>query len=135
MVGKGKYKFKMTPQRMAILNFLKDNKSHPTVEDVYKSIIKQYPSVSLATVYKNLEMFKNLGMVKELNIEQGKKHFDPDMTDHHHIVCTKCNKIVDVEADFDLSLPEYSKKGFEIINSRVEFYGICPECKHKNKKN
>ncbi|MCX7914265.1 MAG: transcriptional repressor [Thermodesulfovibrionales bacterium] len=122
----------MTPQRMAILNYLKDNKDHPAVEDIYKSIITQFPTISLATVYKNLEMLKNLGMLKELSIGQDKKHFDPNVSPHHHLICKECKKIVDIDVKFDLNIPEHSKKGFEIIGSHIEFYGICPECKKKS---
>ncbi len=124
-------KLKQTPQRLAIINFLKDNKEHPSVEDVYKAIFEQFPTISLATVYNNLEVLKNLGMLKELTIDPDKKHFDPNTTPHHHLICNACKRIVDIDLDFDLNLPDELKNDFEIIGNHVEFYGICPDCRHK----
>lgn len=124
-------KLKQTPQRLAIINFLKDNKEHPSVEDVYKAIFEQFPTISLATVYNNLEILKNLGMLKELTIDPDKKHFDPNISPHHHLICTECKRIVDIEIEFDLKLPDTYKFDFEITGNHVEFYGLCPNCKDK----
>ncbi len=122
---------KQTPQRLAIINFLKDNKNHPSVEDVYKAILVQFPTISLATVYNNLEMLKNLGMLREITIDPEKKHFDPDVTLHHHLICNECKRIVDIDLKFDLELPNDCKHDFEIIGNHIEFYGICRDCRNK----
>lgn len=122
---------KQTPQRLAIINFLKGNNNHPSVEDIYKAILTQFPTISLATVYNNLEMLKNLGMLREITIDPEKKHFDPNITLHHHLICNECKRIVDIDLDFDLELPHYCKHDFEVTGNHIEFYGICPDCKDK----
>lgn len=127
---------KQTPQRLAIINFLENNKNHPSVEDIYKAILVQFPTISLATVYNNLETLKNLGMLREITIDPGKKHFDPDTTPHHHLICNECKRIVDIDVDFELEIPDDCKYDFEITGNHIEFYGICPDCRNKkdNKK-
>jgi Fur family peroxide stress response transcriptional regulator len=127
-----KYKelgLKLTPQRLSILAYLEGNKGHPTAEEIYKKVSRRFPTMSFATVYNTLETLKRRGMVKEVMIEHGKKHFDPNIELHHHLICSKCKRIADIHADFDLAVPEKDIQGFKIIGSHVEFYGICPQCR------
>jgi Fur family peroxide stress response transcriptional regulator len=127
-----KYKelgLKLTPQRLSILAYLEGNKDHPTAEEIYKKVSKRFPTMSFATVYNTLETLKRQGMIKEVMIEHGKKHFDPNIERHHHLICSKCKRIADIHADFDLAVPEKDIQGFKIIGSHVEFYGICPQCR------
>ena len=120
---------KLTPQRIAILDYLKDNSDHPSAEDIYKAIIKLHPTMSFATVYNTLEAIRKKGGVQELTIDPGKKRFDPDTKPHHHLICNCCKRIVDIKEDYDLKLPADKLKGFEITGNHVEFYGVCPACK------
>jgi Fur family peroxide stress response transcriptional regulator len=122
-------KIKLTPQRLAILGFLEGNKSHPSAEDIYKSVLKQFPTMSFATVYNTLEALRGKGVLKELTIDPGKKRYDPDNTSHHHLICTKCKKVVDITKDFKLSVSEEMTQGFEIQDKHIEFYGICKKCR------
>lgn len=85
---------KITPQRIAIIEYLLNTKSHPSADDIYKEIIKKYPSMSYATVYNTLITLKNLGEVVELAIDSEKKRFDMDTSLHHHFYCTKCKKFL-----------------------------------------
>jgi Fur family peroxide stress response transcriptional regulator len=127
-----KYKelgLKLTPQRLSILAYLEGNKGHPTAEEIYKKVSRRFPTMSFATVYNTLETLKRRGMVKEVMIEHGKKHFDPNIELHHHLICSKCKRIADIHANFDLAVPEKDMQGFKIIGSHVEFYGICPRCR------
>lgn len=124
-----KYDFKMTPQRLAIMEYLKDNKEHPSALDVFTSISKRFPTISFATVYNTLEMLKKKGLVLELNIDPERKRFDPDTNPHHHMICTKCGKVVDVFMEFPLNIPEIETRGFEIERIHIDVYGICETCK------
>jgi len=126
--------FKLTPQRAAIMAFLEDNHSHPSAEDIYEAVLEKYPMVSLATVYNTLEVLKQLGRVAELNIDGERKHFDPIMSPHHHLICTKCKEIVDILKDFDLDVPRDLSKGFRIVGRRADFYGLCPACSETEEK-
>jgi len=123
---------KLTPQRLAILDYLNGNKSHPSAEAIYKAVSKQFPTMSFATVYNTLETLLNKGSIRELKIEAGKKRYDYDIAPHHHIICVGCKKIVDLYKDYKIPLPDDITQEFELINKNVEFYGTCQNCKKRN---
>jgi len=102
--------FRLTPQRLSILEFLEDNTDHPTAEDIFNGIKKTHPTISLATVYNTVQALNDIGELTELTIDSERKHYDPDTSVHHHIVCTTCKKIADVFVDYSASLrlPEVS---------------------------
>lgn len=124
-------KFKMTPQRAAILAFLEGNESHPSAEDIFEAVSAEYPMMSLATVYNTIEALKERGLLWELSIDDERKRYDPNTKLHHHLICGVCRKVVDIHMEFDLDVPEDRAQGFEITGRHVEFYGICPECGKK----
>ncbi|KPU42273.1 transcriptional regulator PerR [Oxobacter pfennigii] len=122
---------KLTPQRIAVYEMLKNTKAHPSAETIYNTIKEQYPTMSLATVYKTLKTLEEIGLVMELNVGEGNFRYDSNTQPHSHIVCNKCGKVDDIE-DADLShINEAVKKHTEytVLSSKVYFYGICPECK------
>lgn len=122
---------KLTPQRLAILDYLRDNLEHPSAEDIYKAILERFPTMSFATVYNTLETLREKGAIQELTIDPQKKRFDPNPRPHHHLICTKCRRILDIHIDYQLHVPEEKKNGFEIVGNHIEFYGICPGCRLK----
>ncbi len=127
-----KYKkigLKLTPQRIAILDYLDGNKMHPSAEEIYREVSKRFPTMSFATVYNTLEALRQRGSILELTIDPGKKRFDPNTEPHHHLICTRCRKIEDVHRNYDLSVPNAYRNGFEITGNHIEFYGVCPECR------
>jgi len=123
--------FKLTPQRLAILDYLDGNKSHPSADDIYRKVKKRFPTMSFATVYNTIEALKKREGVLELTIDPERKRYDPNTVPHHHLVCMRCKKIVDVRANFTINIPGNQKEGFKVIGNHIEFYGICPECKQK----
>lgn len=129
-----KYKelgLKLTPQRLSILSCLEGNKDHPTAEDIYRKVSKKFPTMSLATVYNTLETLMRQGRLARVTIDPDKRHFDPNLEKHHHLICSECKRITDIHVDFDLEVPKEEMQGFQITGSHVEFYGICPECRKK----
>jgi len=120
---------KLTPQRIAILNYLSGNKNHPSAEDIYLAVKKQFPTMSFATVYNTLEALKEKGTVRELKIDSHKKRYDPDMSAHYHLICTKCDTVFDVFKDFETNLPDDMARGFEVVSTNIEFFGLCQKCK------
>ncbi|MBI5493129.1 MAG: transcriptional repressor [Deltaproteobacteria bacterium] len=128
--GKG---FKLTPQRLAILKFLEGNTNHPTAEDIYVEIKKKYPTVSFATVYNTVEALRERGEILEITIDPERKHFDPNPTPHHHIICSKCKKLGDIFVDYSealrLGLPENITKEYTVTGNHVDFYGVCKNCR------
>lgn len=124
---------KLTPQRLAILECLEGNKTHPSAEDIYRAVRKRFPTMSFATVYNTLEVLKEKGGLQALTIDPDRMRYDPDTSPHHHLICLACKKVVDVHADLKTELPAAMRQGFEVTGSHMEFYGLCPECK-KDKK-
>ncbi len=129
-----KTRMRMTPQRMAVLDYLKDNKSHPSAADVFRAVSERFPTISFATVYNTLQMLKDRGRVTELSMDPDKKRFDPDPAPHHHVICIRCRAIMDITRTFDLELPEGERHGFEIVGNHVDFYGLCLRCREKEEK-
>jgi len=123
--------FKLTPQRLAILDYLEGNTSHPSAEDIYKAVSVQFPTMSFATVYNTLDSLKEKGYVLELTIDPAKKRFDPCTDLHHHLICTVCSRVQDLHIDFSIDLPDHVKANFTITGNHIEFYGICPVCRNR----
>ena len=130
-----KYKekgLKLTPQRLAILNYLDGNTSHPSAGDIYKHIKRVYPTVSFATVYNTLQVLHEKGEVMEITIDPQKKHYDPNTKAHHHIICTEYNKIGDIFEDYSgaIRLPHHIAEEFKPVGNHINFYGICKKCQN-----
>ena len=125
---------KMTPQRLSILEFLEGNTSHPSAEEIYREVKQKYPMMSFATVYNTLEALKKRGYLTELAIDPGRRRYDPDTGYHHHLICTRCRKIVDIHTELSIDIPEADRARFEIEGNHVEFYGVCFQCKENKKE-
>ncbi len=124
---------KLTPQRLAILEFLEGNKEHPSAAAIYEAVGVKFPTMSFATVYNTLRILRDKEKLLELSIDPEKKRYDPDTAPHHHLICTECGKIVDIFSRFEVGIPEEEQQGFEITGNHVDFYGLCPQC-HMEKK-
>jgi Fur family peroxide stress response transcriptional regulator len=122
---------KATPQRLAILEFLDGNTSHPTAEAVYQALKPCYPSLSLATVYNTLEALQKAGKVVELTINPSRRHFDPDTGFHHHFFCRSCQGITDLEGDPAFLPRAEIPAGFKLEEVIIHYYGLCPGCQKK----
>jgi len=129
----------LTPQRMAVTEFLSRSKNHPTVDEIHRAIQKRYPTMSVATVYSTLKLLKELGEIQELSIrKRGKACFDPNPNIHHHLLCRKCGKIVNIEIDYPKNCPIIQKEivnGCKVEEIQAYLYGICSECLNKAKEN
>ncbi len=122
--------FKLTPQRIAILDCLEGNKEHPSAENIYRHVSKKFPTMSFATVYNTLTALRDKGSVLELTVDPNKKRYDPNTVPHNHLICISCKRIVDIHIDYKLELPDGVKEAFEVTGNHIEFYGICPGCKN-----
>lgn len=124
--------FKLTPQRSAILDFLLENRDHPSAEDVYNGIKDRYPMISFSTVYNTLRILQRIGLLKVLTITENKVIFDPDTKPHHHLYCRNCGRIVDVHLDADSCLRKNTS--VKVDSYRIYLYGICPDCLKKERE-
>jgi Fur family peroxide stress response transcriptional regulator len=121
---------RMTPQRHAILSYLLNSMTHPTADEIYKALEPRFPSMSVATVYNNLKVFIEAGLVRELTYGDNSSRFDADMTDHYHALCEVCGKITDFDYS-PLKEVEHAAReqtGFQVKGHRLEVYGICADC-------
>ncbi|MCR5691972.1 MAG: transcriptional repressor [Eubacterium sp.] len=118
-------------QREAVLRFMKSTKTHPTAEQVYKAVREDFPKISLATVYRNLNLLVEHGQLRRLNSGNGVDHFDAVLTAHNHFVCRQCGRMFDLEAQVEVQVEPTSLEGFsgEMEEYQLFFYGICQECK------
>jgi len=123
--------FKLTPQRIAVLEYLQNNKEHPSAETVYRNVSKTFPTMSFATVYNTLATLRNKGHLLELTIDADKRRYDPNTNPHNHLICRECRMIVDIHVEYALDVPGSVRGDFEITGNHVEFYGVCPECKNQ----
>lgn len=125
------YNIRVTPQRQAILNFLKQTDTHPTAEEIYEHVRHSFPGISLATVYNTVNLFVELGLVRELTNADRSSRFDGDVSDHYHLVCNKCGSIFDYHGrDLDDIEAEVTRDtGFQVSSRRLDFFGICPNCR------
>ncbi len=121
---------KLTPQRLAILNYLSGNTSHPSAEDIYKAVLKQFPTMSFATIYNTIDALTAKGKVRILTVDPDKKRYDPNIEPHHHLFCVRCKNIVDVKEDFQLHLSSDITENFDVSSSLIEFHGTCKKCKN-----
>jgi Fur family peroxide stress response transcriptional regulator len=121
--------FKRTPQRLAILEYLDGNTSHPSAEDIFKAVSKKYHSMSFATVYNTLNTLTQAGALRELTIDSDRKRYDPNTSLHHHLICVSCRKIVDVTEEIKVDLPKSASCNFKILGNHIEFYGQCAACR------
>lgn len=127
---------RMTNQREVILRELRKSKQHLTADELYERVKKDMPRISLATVYRNLEILSEAGMIQKLEISGRQKRFDWDTAAHDHIYCVQCHRIDNLDLEHKSISKEVLKKvsSYEITGYRLEFAGICPSCKKKNNK-
>jgi Fur family peroxide stress response transcriptional regulator len=124
--------FRVTPQRVAIVEYVMSTNTHPSAEEVYKLIKKKYPMVSLATVYKTLELLMEMGVVRELSFTDGAR-YDANIGKHVNVVCINCGRIEDMadESLIELESRIAKRSRYKISSARYELYGYCDECKSR----
>ena len=123
--------FRITPQRLLVIRILAESEGHPTVEQIYEEVRAEFPTTSLATVYKTISLLKEVNEILELGFPDGSNRYDGNKPfPHPHVICTKCKKITDpdlINLD-DLSEKMSRKTGFRIFSHRLDFFGLCPDC-------
>ena len=125
---------KLTPQRIAVYEYLLGTKGHPSAEIIYSALIEKFPTMSLATVYKSLKTLCKVALIQELNLGEGNFRYDAIIEDHAHFQCTRCNVVFDLmNVPTDKVMDAVSlNQVFHIESSKLYFYGSCTECNQKN---
>lgn len=132
--------YKLTPQRRAIVNIIISNEgSHLTTEELYDLVKKECPEIGLATVYRTVQLLGDIGILCKFDLNDGCSRYElvheEENHQHHHLICTSCNKVIEVQGDLLEALEHNieAKYNFKVLNHSVKFYGLCSECAKKKK--
>ncbi|MDH7489237.1 MAG: transcriptional repressor [Anaerolineae bacterium] len=123
---------RLTPQRIALIRVLTSSEDHPTAAQLYDRLRAQFPTMSLGTVYKTLDLLFEMGEVLEISVSDGAAHYDGRKPfPHPHLICIRCRKIRDAESSLaeNMTLEITQTSGFRIVGHRLDFYGLCPDCR------
>ncbi|HWJ04030.1 MAG TPA: transcriptional repressor [Verrucomicrobiae bacterium] len=125
---------RLTPQRQAILEYLKGVTTHPNAEEVYMDIRGKFPGISLGTIYNTLNMLRDKGLIQELSYGDMSSRFDGNPEPHYHLTCERCGKVVDYHRPMLAGLEADAARdtGFVITGHRLELYGTCADCQHSH---
>ena len=125
------YDIKPSVQRIAIMQYLLEHKTHPCIDEIYSALCTSIPTLSKTTVYNTLKLFTEHGAAQMLTIDERNACFDGDTSCHAHFLCRKCGRI------FDFPLPlmerratdELNQTGFQTDETQLYYKGLCPDCK------
>ncbi len=122
----------MTSQRLAIINLLSKDMTHPGAADILKKIRKSLPQVSMSTVYYTLDVLKKEGLIQELEFYDQDNRYDINISNHINLICKKCGRIEDLSGGTSLSYMQIQQKtDFQPVAMRYEYYGYCKDCRRK----
>ncbi len=120
-------------QRDAIYNYICSTKSHPTAEAVYEAVCEDFPKISLATVYRNLQLLEETGSIQKIPSFDAKDHYDGNVSEHPHFECRSCGAVIDLDMDNLDFLKTLGSQGFDgkIEQTQLVFFGQCGKCCQK----
>jgi len=121
---------RMTRQRKTILEVVRQEKTHPSADEIYDRVRKHLPNISLGTVYRNLEILAESGEIQKLELGGTTKRYDWNPNKHYHIRCLRCGRVDDapIAPLNQLENELYGATVFTIVGHRLEFEGLCPTC-------
>lgn len=124
---------RLTTQRQIILEELGKVTSHPTANEVYDMVRKRLPRIGLGTVYRNLELMADTGVILKLEVGGTQKRFDAKTVPHYHIRCSSCGKVDDVHMEVQQQINQLAESvsNYEILGHHIEFTGLCQDCQNK----
>jgi Fe2+ or Zn2+ uptake regulation protein len=126
------HEIKPSVQRLAIMDYLNEHKTHPTADEIFNALSPSIPTLSRTTIYNTLKLFTQQGVVQAITIDERTEHFDADTSIHAHFLCKKCGKIYDAEISVS-HIPgekEFEKEGHQVDETYLFYKGICKDCKN-----
>ena len=127
-----KHQLKVTPQRLGILNSM-HKAGHINIEELFKQIKKEFSSISLATLYKNIHAMLGVELLKEVQIPHAKPKYEITKAPHAHLLCDNCGKFEDIFLDVDTMLNNAAKQSnYQLKESSVVYNGLCPTCQNNS---
>lgn len=126
--------FRLTPQRQTILHIFQTlrQSNHLSAEDLHNILVAQGERISLSTVYRTLHVMAYMGILRELELAEGHKHYElnsPDPHQHHHLVCVQCNRTLEFESDLidRIGTKQAEAEGYHLLDCQLTIYIVCPE--------
>lgn len=121
---------KYSRHRETIKNYLHGRTDHPTADSIYRQIKADHPKMSLGTIYRNLTLLSDQGLLQRIYSPDGSVHFDPNPEQHGHFICTTCHSIRDIELPSEESFSDFyqSKSGDQVASCTICLYGTCRQC-------
>ena len=122
---------RFSKQRQIIYDMIKNNPVHPTADYIYNTLKKDYPDLSLGTVYRNLNVLTESGLILKITSDSDSEHYDGNTENHYHLMCEECNHIFDVNIPYLDNIEEEAQKesAHLIKNHSLVFTGVCSECR------
>ena len=120
----------VTHQRQVLYEVMQGMEGHPSPEEIYAEVKQHVPSISLATVYKNIHLFVESGVLREVSLHHGSQRVEMNVEEHHHLVCSKCKAISDIDEHSLGTLPRRKRLagGFLVERYSVDVIGVCAQC-------
>lgn len=125
---------RITPQRNLLLRVIKQSKGHLDAGEIYRLARQEDPTISLSTVYRNLNILKELGLISELHLDQEHHHYElKDASEHHHLICSSCGRVVEFDSSLvgELVGQVSQRKDFLIERVHIDLVGLCAKCQAK----
>lgn len=128
-----RFGLRITPQRCAVYKELLKSRKHPTADEMFQTIKKEFSNISYDTVNRTLLTFAEIGLVDVVSTKGGPRRFDPVMDNHHHFHCVNCGKIIDFYSEqcSNLQIPSNIKNDFTVFTKRVVLNGLCKQCRKR----
>ncbi len=127
---------RLTPQRLNVVRIVTSGRNHPSIDEIYREVKKDFPTTSLATIYKTIGVLKDLGEVREIPVTDSSNRYDGYSDQlHSHLICTQCKRIVDAGINSQIHMIKdelFKDYGFKITSHRLDFFGVCPDCQNKH---
>jgi len=125
--------YRRSRQRERMLELLRSTEAHPTANWLYGRMRKEFPDLSLGTVYRNIGILIQQGLISRIAFGSTFDHLDANMKPHYHFICQQCHSITDLDVPPDQSLNAWPDEslGFKVSRHEIEFYGVCPKCARK----
>ncbi len=129
--------YRQTHQRKRILEIVQATDVHPTADWIYAKLKKEIPHVSLGTVYRNLNILIELGLIREMPFRNGFDRFEGNVAPHYHFVCERCGVVEDLKMPIYSRINQKAEKmsSFRISHHIIDFFGLCEKCQNKPKSN
>lgn len=124
---------RLTIQKRAVLENIANRNDHPTADEVFKDVQEKLPGISRATVYRLLDSFVQEGVIQKISHPDSACHYDANTDHHHHLLCTQCSQIMDIEipSKGNFNIQSIPAKGFKILDFTIYFRGICLDCQNR----